>query len=82
MRGDFLAQAKMHAKSKRFMRCLTCLSPSMIPLPAPKDVAKSKKRASKSEADQMSSVVYVGHIPHGFFEEQMRGFFTQFGDVI
>lgn len=26
-------------------------------------------------------VVYLGHIPHGFYEEQMRGFFAQFGDV-
>ncbi|CAN0111050.1 unnamed protein product, partial [Phaeothamnion confervicola] len=28
-----------------------------------------------------SSVVYVGHIPHGFYEEAMKGFFSQFGDV-
>ena len=26
-------------------------------------------------------VVYVGHIPHGFYEDQMRGFFSQFGEV-
>lgn len=26
-------------------------------------------------------VVYLGHIPHGFYEEQMRGFFSQFGTV-
>jgi len=28
-----------------------------------------------------SSVVYVGHIPNGFFEEQMRAYFSQFGNV-
>ena len=28
-----------------------------------------------------SSVVYLGHIPHGFYEDQMRGFFSQFGKV-
>jgi len=27
------------------------------------------------------AVVYLGHIPHGFYEEQMKGFFTQFGTV-
>jgi len=27
------------------------------------------------------AVVYLGHIPHGFYEEQMKGFFTQFGSV-
>ena len=26
-------------------------------------------------------VVYLGHLPHGFFEDQMRAFFTQFGEV-
>jgi len=26
-------------------------------------------------------VIYIGHIPHGFYEEQMRGFFSQFGIV-
>ena len=27
------------------------------------------------------AVVYLAHIPHGFYEEQMKGFFTQFGTV-
>ncbi|KAG2428870.1 hypothetical protein HYH02_014193 [Chlamydomonas schloesseri] len=26
-------------------------------------------------------VIYVGHIPHGFFEKQMLGYFSQFGKV-
>jgi nucleolar protein 15 len=26
-------------------------------------------------------VLYIGHIPHGFYEEQMKGFFGQFGIV-
>ena len=28
-----------------------------------------------------ASVLYLGHIPHGFYEEEMRGFFAQFGTV-
>lgn len=28
-----------------------------------------------------AAVVYLGHIPHGFYEEQMKGFFSQFGTV-
>ena len=28
-----------------------------------------------------STIVYLGHIPHGFYEEQMRGFFSQFGTL-
>ena len=26
-------------------------------------------------------VVYISHIPHGFYEKQMREFFSQFGSV-
>lgn len=29
----------------------------------------------------MGAVVYLGHLPFGFFEKQIRGFFTQFGSV-
>ena len=28
-----------------------------------------------------STVVYVGRIPHGFYEDQMRAYFTQFGTI-
>lgn len=33
------------------------------------------------EEKQGSKVVYLGRIPHGFYEEEMRGFFSQFGQV-
>ena len=26
-------------------------------------------------------MVYVGHIPHGFYEEEMKKYFSQFGTV-
>lgn len=26
-------------------------------------------------------IIYLGHIPHGFYEEEMRSFFSQFGIV-
>ena len=51
----------------------------------PKKKAKKGKvtpdveiRASK---DGQSNVLYIGHIPHGFFEKQIREFFSQFGTV-
>ncbi len=47
--------------------------------------AKSRqKTAKKSKAlpkGEGSAVVYLGHIPHGFYEDQMRGFFSQFGEI-
>ena len=26
-------------------------------------------------------VIYIGHIPHGFYEKEMKGYFSQFGTV-
>ncbi|MES1909665.1 MAG: hypothetical protein MHM6MM_002367 [Cercozoa sp. M6MM] len=48
---------------------------------------KKPKAASQSDSKQAagpaqaSRVIYLGHLPHGFFETQMRGFFSQFGEV-
>lgn len=39
----------------------------------------SNVRTAKTPAG--GAVLYLGHIPHGFYEEQMRGFFSQFGTV-
>jgi nucleolar protein 15 len=27
-------------------------------------------------------VVYVGHLPHGFMEEELKSYFSQYGDVL
>lgn len=27
-------------------------------------------------------MIYVGHIPYGFFETQMKAYFSQFGEVL
>jgi nucleolar protein 15 len=40
----------------------------------------SSAKASKSTSDE-SCIIYLGHIPHGFFEVEMRKFFSQFGLV-
>ena len=31
--------------------------------------------------DSKEGIIYLGHIPHGFYENQMQGFFSQFGPV-
>uniref|UniRef100_A0A1A9WMQ9 RRM domain-containing protein n=1 Tax=Glossina brevipalpis TaxID=37001 RepID=A0A1A9WMQ9_9MUSC len=40
---------------------------------------KKQKRASKPIKDR--GVIFIKHLPHGFFEEQMKNYFSQFGDV-
>lgn len=44
------------------------------------DEKKSKKR--KKQTYSKSNVLYLGHIPHGFFEEQIKAFLQQFGKVV
>jgi len=41
---------------------------------------RSKKTKAKREP-MKRGVVYIGHVPYGFFEKQMRRFFKQFGRV-
>lgn len=58
------------------------------PLPLRAQEKRSKRKGKKASvvpvgpAGEPSGVVYIGHIPHGFYEEAMNGFFKQFGDVI
>ncbi|KAK8949673.1 hypothetical protein KSP39_PZI005441 [Platanthera zijinensis] len=46
----------------------------------PLEVGQSTK-LHKEEVTSKATVIYIGHIPHGFYEEQMEGFFKQFGKV-
>lgn len=34
-----------------------------------------------SAASDRPGVIYVGRVPHGFYEHQMRAYFSQFGDI-
>eukprot|EP01129_Flabellula_baltica_P016414 TRINITY_DN8736_c0_g1_i1.p1 TRINITY_DN8736_c0_g1~~TRINITY_DN8736_c0_g1_i1.p1 ORF type:complete len:288 (+),score=83.68 TRINITY_DN8736_c0_g1_i1:68-865(+) len=53
----------------------------------PKMKKKMMKRVQKEGTDIMNlkakdkGIVYLGHIPFGFFEDQMKEFFSQFGTV-
>ncbi|KAF1320267.1 Fha domain-interacting nucleolar phosphoprotein, partial [Globisporangium splendens] len=47
------------------------------------DAAAASEDASSASAanTKQSNVIYLGRIPHGFYEKQMQGFFKQFGVV-
>mmetsp|Transcript_26205 Transcript_26205/g.49786 ORF Transcript_26205/g.49786 Transcript_26205/m.49786 type:complete len:250 (-) Transcript_26205:2203-2952(-) len=54
--------------------------------PKPRRSARVSNKDSAVVVDDKAppkpgAVIYIGHIPHGFYEEQMRGFFSQFGVV-
>lgn len=52
----------------------------------PKKVSKTGNvaddGAESDDQDTIPGVMYIGHIPHGFYEKQMAGFFSQFGRVL
>ncbi|CAM1509451.1 Fc.00g031900.m01.CDS01 [Cosmosporella sp. VM-42] len=43
-------------------------------------VSKKDKKAAK-DSDGESGVIYIGRIPHGFYEHEMRQYFEQFGPI-
>ncbi|KAI4169630.1 MAG: hypothetical protein LQ343_005569 [Gyalolechia ehrenbergii] len=50
-------------------------------VPKNKDLTK-KLKAAKDGDEEEAGVIYVGRIPHGFFEPQMRSYFSQFGSIL
>ncbi|KAK4541273.1 hypothetical protein LTR36_008189 [Oleoguttula mirabilis] len=50
--------------------------------PRIKDIQKQIKAATTADPERTPGVIYVGRIPHGFFEHQMRAYFSQFGDIL
>lgn len=43
---------------------------------------KALKRAAESDTPEKPGVLFVGHIPHGFYEHEMRAYFEQFGTIL
>lgn len=39
------------------------------------------RKEFKNKSKFHRGVIYLGHVPHGFYEEEMRQFFSQFGKV-
>jgi nucleolar protein 15 len=46
-----------------------------------KSAKVSKKSATPAAILPGAGVVYLSRIPHGFYEEQMRAYFSQFGEI-
>ncbi|KAH8596496.1 hypothetical protein B0O99DRAFT_620577 [Bisporella sp. PMI_857] len=43
---------------------------------------KAIKIAAEAKKSEKPGVVYVGRIPHGFYEKEMREYFKQFGNIL
>ena len=47
----------------------------------PKKGRKLLKALEDKSLDNETGVVYLGRIPHGFYEDEMRGYLGQYGDI-
>ncbi|KAG6841476.1 hypothetical protein C0991_010664 [Blastosporella zonata] len=55
---------------------------SKLPTIAKDDATvKRKLEKAKRQPTEDRGVLYLGRVPHGFYEDQMRGYFSQFGTV-
>ncbi|VUC33449.1 unnamed protein product [Clonostachys rosea] len=45
------------------------------------DVSQAVQKAAKAASDGEAGIIYVGRIPHGFYEHEMKQYFSQFGKV-
>lgn len=46
-----------------------------------KVISKKKEHGKEQQKEQRRGVICVKHIPHGFYEEEMKKYFSQFGTV-
>lgn len=59
----------------------------VVRLPSSRDDASVRQRLAKAlrrhgeRGDTETGVVYIGRLPYGFFEDQLRAYFSQFGDI-
>ena len=75
-----LEQTPPEKKSRRQSARLKEQSQEIVRAKGTDIVGDGEPQSTTSEAE--SSVVYLGHIPHGFYENQIREYFSQFGDVL
>lgn len=54
----------------------------LLPANKGKNQKKKQKKKAGEETEMRPGVVYVGHIPRGFYEKEMRAYFSQFGKVL
>ncbi|KAG7888265.1 hypothetical protein KL936_003477 [Ogataea polymorpha] len=47
-----------------------------------KPVETAKKKSSKPSSKSKHGVIYVGRLPHGFEEKELKKYFSQFGEIV
>lgn len=56
-------------------------SASIMPKRAKIKKLRNKTNESNDKDEMLSSVIRLSHIPYGFFERELKGYFSQFGKL-
>ncbi|XP_077241188.1 RNA-binding (RRM/RBD/RNP motifs) family protein [Tasmannia lanceolata] len=56
-------------------------APDFLPLEGGPGRKLPKQEEREEPIKETATVLYIGRIPHGFYEDQMQGFFKQFGTI-
>merc|ERR1712071_208625 len=69
-------------KAKKAESLKTSESSAYLAISSPAgDLKEDEQEVRKPQDTKNRAVIYVSHVPHGFYEKQMRKFFGQFGTV-
>lgn len=52
-----------------------------IPEVSKKEKKRAKKALAASKEKEETGVIYIGRLPHGFYEHEMKSYFSQFGPI-
>lgn len=52
-----------------------------IPEVSKKEKKRAKKALAASKVNEETGVIYIGRLPHGFYEHEMKSYFSQFGPI-
>lgn len=78
--AELAAQFDSEDEDEAAQRAISQFQPGQDVGEIPKTSKKAKKNA-KANSDGKPGVVYVGRVPHGFYEHEMRQYFSQFGPI-
>lgn len=78
--AELAAQFDSEDEDEAAQKAISQFQPGQDVGEIPKASKKAKKNA-KPSSDGKPGVVYVGRIPHGFYEHEMRQYFSQFGPI-
>ncbi|XP_009355328.2 uncharacterized RNA-binding protein C1827.05c [Pyrus x bretschneideri] len=80
------ASAQLSASSHKNKEAAASAAPATAIVPAstaadflPLEGGPARKLPQEKPTEDVATVLYIGRIPHGFYEKEMEGFFGQFG---